>query len=522
MRTNSLLPALMIPGFLLAQAGTLDITFDGDGIVLTDLEGPGDIGLEVAVQADGKILTTGLGGGGRIHIARFLPDGTPDVSFHGDGLMEALCLTNYDLDHGLHEAPLAIQDDGKILTTGRWVDNDDEEFKVVRYNSDGTPDDSFGGDGWVMTDVGPSNDRSMALLLQEDGKIVVAGSVTGNPTQDVGVVRYLSDGSLDESFGDEGMVTTAVDIQNDRVFAAALDPDGRIFVAGTAYSNQFSSRAFVLCYLPDGTLDTDFDGDGKVIFQMGSSASDQITDMLLQPDGKILLSGSTYAPSSRRFAVARLNTDGTLDDTFGVDGVVLTPTSFLEQKRSFAMVLQPDGMIVLGGQRMNGDGTVIDLALARYLPNGALDASFGTEGQVVIPINTGDDQAFGMALRPDGELLVVAESHNGTSGDQALLLVLTGLNLGLVEFSGPNTIPLVYPSPLAGEATLEYELLEAEELTCRILDEQGKIVRVLFSGAHRAPGQHRETLDLSALATGQYTLELNGGQGSTRVRILKL
>ena len=300
MRTIFLLPALMIPSFLLAQAGTLDASFDGDGIVLTDLESTGDIGLEVALQADGKILTTGLGELGRIYIARFLPDGTPDVSFHDDGLMQALCRTNYDLNHGLHEAPLGIQADGKILTTGRWDTNDDEEFKVLRYNTDGTPDDSFGGNGWVSTDLGPSHDRSMALLIQEDGKIVVAGDVTGNPTQDVGVVRYLPDGSLDESFGDEGMVITAVDIQSDRVFAAALHPDGRIFVAGTAYSSNFYSRAFALCYLQDGTLDSDFGAGGKALFQMGSQQSDQITDIVLQPDGKILLSGSEIGRASCR------------------------------------------------------------------------------------------------------------------------------------------------------------------------------------------------------------------------------
>ncbi|MGD2205983.1 MAG: hypothetical protein PVH17_04310, partial [Anaerolineae bacterium] len=290
--------------------------------------------------------------------------------------------------------------DGKLVaagSAGRSYYEDD--FALARYNADGSLDTSFDGDGKVTTDFG-GGDVGSALVLQPDGKLVAAGESRDN----FALARYNADGSLDTSFDGDGKVTT--DFGGiDEVMAIVLQPDGKLVVAGFSGSDSTSDRNYDFAlarYNADGSLDSSFDGDGKVTTDFGAD-SDLGRALVLQPDGKLVVAGE----SRNNFALARYNADGSLDSSFDGDGKVTT--DFGGGDRGRALVLQPDGKLVVAGVSRN------NFALARYNADGSLDPSFDGDGKATIDFG---DYAYGSALvrQSDGTLFVAGSS----SGDFAL------------------------------------------------------------------------------------------------------
>jgi uncharacterized delta-60 repeat protein len=266
-------------------------------------------------------------------------------------------------------------------------------------------DDSFDGDGRVVTDVGSSTYRLYAISLQPDGKIVAAGHVFTGATTDIMVIRYNVDGSLDNSFDSDGKVITSVGTGTDEAHAVAIQADGKIVAAGYANSNSDYDFALVR-YNADGTLDGSFDMDGKVITHIGdASGAEAVT---IQSDGKIVAAGSGGGGPNSEFAAARYNLDGSLDTSFDMDGIVITP---MGTGHDFAddVKIQPDGKIMLTGDREQGDD--YDFALARYNADGTLDSSFDGGGKVTTDFG-GDDVAITVSLQSNGKLLAV-----GYTGD---------------------------------------------------------------------------------------------------------
>ncbi|WP_244258237.1 calcium-binding protein [Streptomyces sp. Tu 2975] len=325
--------------------GSLDTRFGGDGRVTTDISGEGqwDTAYGVAVQPDGKIVVVGSSwiefeNCCWFTVVRYNPDGSLDTGFGGgDGKV----LT--DFDGGPNEAyEVALRSDGRIVAAG----TSGGRFAVARYNADGSPDTSFGGDGEVTTDPGPAPDEGgtgRTLTLQPDGKIVAGGDV-GTTRFDFALIRYNENGSLDTTFSGDGIVRTDFG-DYEAVEALAVQPDGKIVAAGELYGSAMAR------YNPDGSLDTGFGGDGRVDPPAGGR------DMVLQSDGRIVLAGGSVPGD---FAVVRHNPDGSLDTGFGGDGLVTT--DFGGSDRARGVVLQDDGKIVAAGS----GGPNGDFALARY------------------------------------------------------------------------------------------------------------------------------------------------------------
>ena len=243
--------------------GTLDNTFGGDGSVTTDIGlATTDYGLSVALQPDGKIVVSGHSyiGSWDSAVVRYNTDGTLDNTFGGDGkVITALGSTQ----EGCYA--VALQPDGKILLAG----GSEGDFAVVRYNADGTLDNTFGGDGMVTTDIGGDPEWGWALVLQPDGKVVVSGQSTLG-TGDFAVVRYNADGTLDNAFGGDGMVTTDFYGHVDVGRSVAVLLDGKILVAGLARSTTSDGLYAVVRYNADGTLDGTFGTGGKVSTDLSS------------------------------------------------------------------------------------------------------------------------------------------------------------------------------------------------------------------------------------------------------------
>jgi uncharacterized delta-60 repeat protein len=381
--TSFAIPLLLIAGGLLptfsyAQPGSLDLSFDNDGKVVTDIGSGNDYGWSAAIQIDGKIVVAGNidnGSNRDFALVRYNADGSLDNTFDSDGKVTTVIGSGNDYGNSV-----AIQCDGKIVVAGSSNNGSDDDFALVRYNTDGSLDNTFDSDGKVTTDFGSTDESGYSVAIQSDGKIVVAGGIFNGSNNDFALVRYNADGSLDNSFDSDGKVTTAIGSSYDYGHSVAMQSDGKIVVAGSSNdgpgNNPFDYFALVR-YNADGSLDNTFDSDGKVTTDIGSR-DDIGHSVAIQSDGRIVVSGNTYSGSVYDFALARYNSDGSLDNTFDSDGKVTTDFGDIDYGGSAA--IQSDGKIVLAGS--SGIWPNIDFALARYNADGSLDNTFDSDGKV--------------------------------------------------------------------------------------------------------------------------------------------
>jgi uncharacterized delta-60 repeat protein len=405
------------------------------GIVLTPI-GPGnssDTSTGIAVQTDGKILIVGQSSTPETSqdftVVRYNTDGSLDTAFGGDGIVVTPTATGPTSDIA---NSVALQPDGKILVAG--INGSD--FGIARYNLDGSLDSTFGGDGIVTTPIGPafSRDEALSVTVQSDGKIVVVGSAQNStafpppsPLQatDIAVVRYNADGSLDTSFGGgDGILTTEIGtgVLADVAHDVLVQSDGGIVVAGytasTSIPNMITDFALVR-YTASGALDTTFGGDGIVTTPIGlATSADQARSLLQQPDGRIVVVGYSGPASggSTDFTLARYNTDGTLDATFGTGGVLVHSVSVgLDQ--ATGVVRQADGKLLVTGRGLS------DFVIARYNANGTVDTTFGTNGIVTTSVAPGGGTAIGIALQADGKIVVNGHAQQIVNGSLDFALV---------------------------------------------------------------------------------------------------
>ena len=403
------------------RQGRLDPSFGGTGKVTTPIGSSGDYGNSVALQPDGKIVVAGSSVNSSTYhtefaVARYNPDGSLDSSFGGTGKVTTP-IGSFD-DEG---RSVALQSDGKIVVAGYSYNGSDAEFAVVRYNADGSLDLSFGGTGKVTTPIGLSYADGYSVALQSDGKIVVAGDSDNGSDADFAVVRYNPDGSLDLSFGGTGKVTTPIGASHDWGRVVAIQSDGRIVVAGYSDGGSLSNEDFaVVRYLPDGSLDLSFGATGKVTTPITGSSSDYAYGVALQSDGRIVVAGYSLdydGSSGEDFALVRYHPDGSLDPSFGAGtGKVTTPIGE-QDDQGYGVAIQPDGKIVVAGRSYvpGFDLFYTDFAVARYNPDGSLDTSFGTGGKVTTPIGVLWDDGSSVALQSDGQIVVAGSSFNGAS-----------------------------------------------------------------------------------------------------------
>jgi uncharacterized delta-60 repeat protein len=328
--------------------GTLDVLFDSDGIVTTDLNGAVDEIFDIALQQDGKIVAVGystVNGKLDTAVVRYNPNGSLDPTFGSGGKVVT------DVRGNDVATSVAIQADGKIvvggIAFGDTPSGTTDDCMMVRYNPNGTLDPTFDADGIVLTDLG-GLDQIADIAIQTDQKIVAAGT----KVVDFLVIRYNTTGSLDPAFGTAGIVITDFGA-NETGSAILFQTDGKIVVGGYASSN---SDFLLARYNFNGSLDPTFDVDGKVNSDFGDHAG--ILDLAIQPDGHIVAAGFFGLGFAVNFGVARYNFTGSLDPTFGTAGFVSTDFGNADQAR--ALALQSDGKIVLAGI------SNLDFAVARY------------------------------------------------------------------------------------------------------------------------------------------------------------
>jgi uncharacterized delta-60 repeat protein len=400
------------PSGSFAQDGTLDVTFDTDGITAVPIGTSDDYGLSMTLQPDGKMVTAGYiynGANADFALTRYNTDGSLDLTFSGDGMLTTAIGGSDEEAYSV-----VIQPDGKILVAGLSSTGFNYEFALVRYNTDGSLDLSFDTDGKVTTGVG-LDDYAFAVDLQADGKIVVAGTSFSGTNYDFAVARYNSDGSLDPTFDTDGMLLTDLGSE-DILRCMTVQADGKILVAGCSFNGANDDFALAR-YNTDGSLDLSFDTDGKKIHPLGSG-NDEIKALVVQPDGKIVVAGFTNNGPESDFALVRYNADGSLDPGFSSDGTVTTdigpgPTDDF----AYSLALQSDGKIVTAGFTHNGSN--YDFALTRHTADGSLDPVFDGDGKLTTVAGTPDSRAFSVAIQTDGKIVAAGESNNGSNIDFA-------------------------------------------------------------------------------------------------------
>ncbi|MBO9664701.1 hypothetical protein [Dokdonella sp.] len=411
----------------LAANGDLDPTF---GVGGTTTAGVSQAGLQLpvapVVMPDGRILTCApLGANGPsgtdFLVVRYLADGGLDTSFSFDGKVTVDFGGSNDQCNAI-----ALQSDGKIVVVGSTNAAGNSDFAIARLNADGTLDTSFGnGTGKVVVafDNGGTNaDIGGGIAIQPDGKLVAVGMAnSASNGDDFAIVRLLPDGTRDPAFNLTGRVIVGFDFpassnKTDEASSVAVDPAGRILVGGVAQTVGNGLDFAVARLLPNGQLDADFDGDGRATigFDLGASGNDLCYRMLLRHDGRIVLIGAADTSSSSAvnndMAVARLMPDGSPDVTFGIGGKTVLSFDLIPNGAdgAFAGVEQSNGKLIIGGiAQHNLSPLGMKGALARLNADGSLDGQFGTFGKVLLDFErTSPSQQFVLGLALQGTQII--------------------------------------------------------------------------------------------------------------------
>jgi uncharacterized delta-60 repeat protein len=406
---------LSVTGMTWAQAGQLDTTFATKGIFLLNSIGQQGGSTRVGLQTDGKIVLAAPSGDPQqsnngIALVRLNSNGTPDASFGTAGVVV------FGVDRTV-PVGVAIQPDGKIVvgsTSGANADGGGG-FALARFNSNGSVDNSFGTGGHV--DILPfpfEMALGAALALQPDGKILMAGSNA--------LARFDSNGQLDTSFGTGGLSV----LPFFGAAAIAVQSDGKILIASSSQVVSLNTDGIIARFNPNGTLDKTFGLFGQVSSVasggfFGPSAVAAVSSIVLQADGKFIVAGTLASklinpPGSNRtgFGLIRYNRNGSIDTSFGTAGGVLTTFGSNPNATAFALAIQSNGDVIAAGQAGSS------LALSRYSSAGKLDTTFGSSGTVTTSLGSNASAISSLAIQSDGKIVAAGSIFSlGNAQSQA-------------------------------------------------------------------------------------------------------
>jgi uncharacterized delta-60 repeat protein len=373
--------------------GTLDPSFGNGGLVTTTFLG-GDSAASIVMLPDGRAVVAGYTSPNLaftlMAVARYLPSGALDTTFDGDGRVTVLFPhPPPGFESYAEAATVLLQPDGRLVLVGNYGIFQGSGFALARLNGDGSLDPSFGTGGLVTT---PNSALAAAGLLQPDGRIVAVGRAG---SFSIAAARYNADGSLDPSFGTGGQVIVSLP-QGFDVGGAALQPDGKVVIVGAYPSSPFVQRDFALFrLLPGGAPDPSFGANGLVTSDFGQIETGR--SVIVLGDGRLVVAGwrSPTTADTGDFALVRYMADGTLDTTFGSGGLATADSGVPDLPNQ--LIRLPNGKLLVAGST-NLVGAPEDFLLARFLPDGALDTSFGVGGFLRKDFNAGQDEIHAVAI----------------------------------------------------------------------------------------------------------------------------
>ncbi len=486
-----------------AQSAYLDTTFAHTGIALNrpDTTTRGSTLCGVAVLADGKILVSGEVNN-RIKALRYTPSGQLDSSFGINGMFDAgfssVC------------AGIAVQPDGKAILVGSTAyatGPTGADFLTIRLKNNGQPDSSYGINGIATVDFAADEDHAYAIALQADGKILI----TGDATDSVAMARLLPVGSLDSSFGVNGKVTTFTGRFSGRSKAVRIAPDGRIVLGGYAYLDRVGLSFIAIRYLTNGTVDTTFNHTGLVMCNAGNTYN-YGKAMQVLPDGKVVLAGTgTFSVGGSNFVLARYNTDGSFDTTFGQGGIVTLDYDG-DEEDALALALLPNGKLAIAGYATIG--SEIDMETVRLNSDGSIDSAFGLNGKITTDVHGEIDIARAIAVQPDGKIVLAGHSSTGSFNDLCIVRYISFRDVSLPQTIYDASQLSIFPNPTSGSLSINNKtgmLVTAVEAA----DAAGRSCAIEADAAFRG-------LQLKAVNAGIYLLRITLQNGQTIVKKVDL
>lgn len=423
--------SLCLTANVFAAKGNLDRTFGDFGKAISYVNGA-EKAFDAVVQPDGKIVVVGgstvSGANWDFLVQRYNADGSLDANF-GNGGKSALAISPRS------EVAYAVllQSDGKIVVAGYIQQTTGyTDYCIVRLLPNGQIDTTFGDAGVQIFSPTITSDIPVALAMQNLSgvdRIIVGGYVSTANTQ-FSVSRLNLDGQIDTTFGDGGTKSVSVGGVTDILQDIAIDSEAKIVAVGSsrfdAGGGSFRDDFAAVRFYSGGQLDTSFSGDGKVITQMAGHAQPRaVAIQYYNTQDKIVVGGFARNNVANDFSLLRYNNDGTVDTTFGINGKTYTNFVGNNEEQIQELLVQPDNKIAAVGFMREGANQ--NFALARYNTNGSLDTTFGSCGRITTDLRTNTDIAYGAAMQPDGKIVAVGESVNGsTSSDFTVVRYTTG------------------------------------------------------------------------------------------------
>ncbi len=539
MKLLYLLLFVSVSPFVLAQSVTLDTAFGTGGRVINNTITSGQA---IQLQGDGKIVSCYLSDfsiAGNVNLVRFNIDGSIDNTFGNNGFVNTTVVNE---SGGINM--MKIQSDGKILITGTFSSNGTAngsyfDFCTARFNPDGSIDTAFGTNGYVRTGFQDlSFDTSTAIEIQNDGKILIGGYssasylVSENYSFDFAVIRYLSDGTIDTSFGLNGRflhnfgnctVPLSSTFSTDYVTAIKINTADKIIIAGITNVNEsledYDNFGFI-CLNPNGTLDTSFGTEGQKVVDFG--AKDYFWNLKLTNDDKIIATGSygytTIDGSYAKIAIVKLLENGNFDSSFGNNGIVLAnrdSSNLLDTASD--LVIQPDGKIIcFGTTAQDAAGLIGNLLLIRFNADGTIDSTFNNVGYKVVDFDNSSVSGNSFVIQEDGKL-VCAGSIDYSIGCLARLEV-NSLSTNTFE-STPFSI---YPNPFTNKINLSLNLDQSETLSANLFDCNGRKIQNIIQDKSFPFGKSTFEIQMpESLANGIYFVSVFNGTKNTTLKIIK-
>ncbi len=516
----SLLGTLLLwtPLALNAQTGALDPAFNGTGY-LVDPVNQLDVCNKILVQPDQKVLNIGMsfdaGYVSRAQVFRYLPDGSRDPEFGTDGSF------TYQLDFEANLYSAVLTPEGKIVLAGSTTDYQSYRILLIQLNADGSLDTDFGSGGVVAQSVSVvaenAEDMSYDVTLDALGNILVCGtSFNADYIRRPIVVRFFPDGALDTSFGLNGVASIPVLAGASGFEGVAVQADGRIVACGYFGNTELWYVLLLARFNDDGTLDPTFGDDGVVKLNYGN-VDDEAQGLVITPDGSILTAGVTVTQSYNYSALlVKFTPDGALDLTFSADGVVVEDNAVFDYAAEVKLL--NNGKIVMAGTSgVSPPSSAFDLAIWTYNADGTRDASFDTDGFVQHDIDPYATMIYGMDVQADGKIIVGGQARTASNQNYFFTArVLNDIASGVDEPAAASQA-FVFPNPVTVRSTVTLQVVEpiqaAAQLSIHAAD--GRLLGTYTANQFQRTAQGISFQLPAALAPGIYQLAFQ--QQGTRV-----
>lgn len=524
---TTLISLLFFSPAIFAQSYIPDAGFGNNGVAITPQTDKSGIIYSTAIQSNGRIVSAGESYDDSLNrhsfLARYMPDGTLDAGFGTQGKI--------NIKVGWNDAisSVLVQTDGKITAAGN------ETIKTVipgnppqmvlttrpfliRYKPDGTLDSAFGTNGiHRLSILGSYADKQIVSIVQlPDGRLVAGGSLLSTVPMEMALVCLRPDGTYDTGFGTNGMAWYTIEPgENATLFALCAQPDGKIILGGSSGAASLAAppntKMGFVRVLPDGTPDASFGAGGLAAIRVAQGIPYPY-DVV----SKIALrpGGKIVAAggSSGKLALVQLNANGSLDATFGQGGIAKDTGR-----------LQADGLCILANGNVltstlkSGSNNTSDIILSRFTTAGIPDASFGTAGSMTIN-QSAKERSYAMNVQPDQKVIISGHSVDPVSGKTSFTLWrLADPNAptGISSVSTHLYQAALYPNPAEADVMLSLKQLPTAPLYMQLLDMQG---RTLFTEQVRSA---HTRIPLSGLATGIYVFRLSSVSGTEYITISK-